>query len=60
MDANPPIVASWMPASTPPAIIRSASPRRIVSHDSPSACPPVAQADTVAKLGPIAPQAIAT
>ncbi len=37
----------------------SASPRRIVSHASPSAWPPVAQADTVAKLGPMAPVAIA-
>jgi hypothetical protein len=60
IEAKPPNVASWMPASTPPAIIRSASPRRIVSHDSPSAWPPVAHADTVAKLGPSAPQAIAT
>ena len=60
IDAKPPIVASWMPASTPPAIIRSASPRRIVSQASPSAWPPVAHADTVAKLGPIAPVAMAT
>ena len=60
MDANPPTVASWMPASTPPAIIRSASPRRIVSHASPRAWPPLAHADTVAKFGPIAPVAMAT
>ena len=59
IDANPPTVASWIPASTPPAIIMSASPRRIVSHASPRAWPPVAQADTVAKLGPMAPVAIA-
>ena len=60
MDANPPMVASWMPASTPPAIIMSASPRRIVSQASPSAWPPLAHADTVAKLGPMAPVAMAT
>ena len=60
IDAKPPTVASWIPASTPPAIMMSASPRRIVSHASPSAWPPVAQADTVAKLGPMAPVAIAT
>ena len=59
MDAKPPTVASWMLASTPPAIIMSASPRRIVSQASPRAWPPVAQAETVAKLGPSAPVAIA-
>ncbi len=59
IEANPPTVASWTPASTPPAIIMSASPRRIVSHASPSAWPPVAHAETVAKLGPIAPVMIA-
>ena len=60
IDAKPPSVASWMAASTPPAIIRSASPRRIVSQASPRAWPPLAQADTVAKLGPMAPVAMAT
>ena len=53
------MVASWMPASTPPATITSASPRRMVSQASPSAWPPVAHAETVAKLGPMAPHAIA-
>ena len=44
----------------PPASITSASSRRIVSHASPIAWAPVAQADTVAKFGPSIPNAIAT
>ena len=48
-----------MPASVPPASITSASRRRIVSHASPIAWPPVAQADTTAKFGPRAPLLIA-
>ena len=48
-----------MPASVPPAIIVSASPRRIVSEASPIAWPPVAQADTVVKFGPVIPKLIA-
>ena len=48
-----------MPASAPPAIITSASPRRIVSEDSPIAWPPVAHADTVVKFGPVMPKLIA-
>ena len=38
----------------------SASPRRMISDASPMAWPPVAQADTVAKLGPVMPKVIAT
>jgi hypothetical protein len=37
----------------------SASPRRMVSDASPSAWPPVAQADTVAKFGPVIPKLMA-
>ena len=37
----------------------SASPRRIVSHASPIAWPPVAQAETVVKFGPVIPKLIA-
>ena len=44
-----------MPASAPPATITSASPRRIISLASPMAWPPVAQADTVVKFGPVIP-----
>ena len=45
-----------MPASVPPATMTSASPRRMISLDSPRAWPPVAQADTVAKFGPGHPE----
>ena len=38
----------------------SASPRRMISLDSPSAWPPVAQADTVVKFGPVIPNWMAT
>ena len=48
-----------MPASVPPASITEASPRRMVSHASPMAWPPVAQADETAKFGPRAPVDIA-
>ena len=48
-----------MPASAPPATMTSASPRRMISHASPRAWPPVAQADTVVKFGPVIPKLIA-
>ena len=48
-----------MPASAPPATMMSASPRRMISLASPSAWPPVAQADTVVKFGPVIPNWIA-
>ena len=57
--AKPPTRTSLMPASDDPAIITSASPRRIISHASPRAWPPVAQADETAKLGPRAPKTMA-
>ena len=38
----------------------SASPRRMISLDSPRAWPPVAQADTVVKFGPVIPNWMAT
>ena len=60
IDEKPPTTASWIAASVPPASMMSASPRRMVSHDSPIAWAPVAQADTVAKFGPSIPNAIAT
>ena len=60
IEQNPPIAASWIAASTPPAIITSASRRRIVSQASPIAWPPLAQAETVAKFGPSGPKAIPT
>ena len=55
IESNPPTNGSKIPASLPPAIIVSASLRRIVSHASPIAWPPVAQADTVVKFGPTIP-----
>ena len=58
--ANPPTSGSKMPASVPPASMMSASARRMISLDSPMAWPPVAQADTVAKFGPVIPKLIAT
>ncbi len=57
--AKPPTRTSLIPASDEPAIITSASPRRIISHASPRAWPPVAQADETAKLGPRAPKTMA-
>jgi hypothetical protein len=48
-----------MEASLPPAIITSASPRRMQCKASPSACVPEAQAETMAKLGPRAPTSMA-
>ena len=48
------------PHSLPPASIAMASPRRIISDASPMALALVAQAETVAKLGPRAPVCIAT
>ena len=47
-------------ASLPPAIMTSASPRRMACAASPSACVAVAQAETTPKFGPRAPSSIAT
>ncbi len=49
-----------MAASLPPANMTSASPRRMAWAASPSAWVPVAQAETIPKLGPRAPYSIAT
>ncbi len=43
-------------ASQPPANMMSASPRRMISLASPMACPTLAQALVVEKLGPRAPK----
>ena len=59
MAANPPTSGSKIPASVPPATMMSASPRRMISDASPRAWPPVAQAETVAKLGPVMPKLMA-
>ncbi len=56
---NAPIATLMSPASLPPASITSACPRRIVSVASPTACALDAQADTVARFGPFAPNFIA-
>ena len=57
--AKPPTSAGLIPASDEPAIITSASPRRMISQASPMAWPPVAQADETAKFGPSAPKKMA-
>ncbi len=49
-----------MAASDPPAIIASASPRRMISNDSPMACADAEQAVHVARFGPLAPNRIET
>ena len=56
---NPAITTGWSAASVPPAIARSASPRRIISYASPMAWPAVAQALTAPNEGPCAPKWIA-
>src|SRR5438067_3294949 len=56
---KPATITGTIAASVPPAIMASASPRRTVSNASPMAWPPVAQADTTAMFGPIAPRMIA-
>ena len=58
--AKPPTPIGVMAASEPPAIITSASPRRITSLASPSACADAAQAVQVAMFGPFAPYRIDT
>jgi len=46
--AKPATSGSEMTASADPASITSASPRRMISHASPTAWPPLAQADAIA------------
>ncbi len=43
---KPARISGWMHDSVPPARTASASPRRISSAPSPTACEPVAQAET--------------
>ena len=58
--ANPPTPKGVIAASDPPATITSASPRRMVSNASPTACADAEQAVQVAEFGPFAPRRIDT
>src|SRR5687767_6997464 len=58
--ANPPTLIGVIAASEPPAIIASASPRRMISNDSPTACADAEHAVQVARFGPLAPKRIDT
>ena len=60
MAANPPTLIGVIDASDPPAIITSASPRRMISVASPIACADAVQAVHVARFGPRAPKRIDT
>src|SRR3954469_25179044 len=60
MAANPPTPIGVMAASEPPAIITSASLRRMISNASPIACADAEQAVHVAEVGPLAPNRIET
>ena len=57
---NPPMPIGVMAASDPPAIMTSATPRRMISNASPMACAEAEQAVHVAELGPLAPYRIET
>ena len=58
MAAKPAMVMGVTAASLLPQIITSASPRRMAAAPSPTACAPVAQAETTARLGPRRPKRI--
>src|SRR6185369_5456475 len=58
--ANPPRLIGVIAASDPPAIIASASPRLMISNDSPMACADAEHAVHVAMFGPFAPNRIDT
>src|SRR5687768_3681466 len=58
--ANPPMPIGVMEASDPPAIITSASSRRIISKASPTECADAVHAVQVARLGPRALNRIET
>src|SRR5204862_4399116 len=58
--AKPPTLIGVMAASDPPAIIASASPRRIISNESPMAWADAEHAVHVARFGPFAPNRIDT
>ena len=60
MTSKPASEKSTMPASVPPAITTSATPRRISANPSPMDAVPVAQARTGHRLGPRAPMLMAT
>ena len=60
MAANPPIARGVTTDSDPPAIIASASPRRMMFTASPIAWADVAHAVAVAVFGPLAPFRIDT
>src|SRR6266851_396878 len=57
---KPPIPIGVIAASDPPAIMMSASPRRMISKASPIACADAEHAVQVAVLGPLAPYRIDT
>ena len=57
---KPPTLIGVIAASEPPAIIASASPRLMISNDSPMACAEAEQAVHVARFGPLAPNRIDT
>ena len=58
--ANPPTPIGVIAASEPPAIMTSASPRRMISNASPIACAEAEHAVQVAEFGPRAPKRIET
>src|SRR6266699_3080104 len=58
--AKPPTPIGVIAASEPPAIMMSASPRRMISNDSPMAWADAVQAVHVARLGPRALKRIET
>ena len=57
---KPPTLIGVIAASDPPAIIASASPRLMISNESPMACADAEQAVQVARFGPLAPNRIDT
>src|SRR5689334_15529329 len=58
--ADPATLIGVIGASEPPAIITVASPRRMISNDSPTACADAVHAVHVARFGPLAPKRIDT
>ena len=58
--ANPPRLIGVIAASDPPVIMTSASPRRMISNESPIACADAEQAVQLARFGPLAPNRIDT
>src|SRR5262249_60924821 len=58
MTSKPPTASGVMTDSVPPAIAESASPYWIFRYASPTACAPVVQAVTGARVGPLMPYLI--